>query len=312
MKINDIIFKKLVKRGYSIKGDNKSWDVSDSKLWYLTPELSKGFLNLKKYLPYRIKVFDTEFTLIEKNAEKFREVCDADAFNLIDLGCGDGTKAEAFIKILSKNSKIRYCPVDVSQYFIDQAIARVKDLNYENVAGIKPFLTDFKDLDDIIGIVRNSEYRRNVILLLGETISTYEVNDLLYHLSDPLWKDDVLIVGNGYKVGDRFVELGKYRDSLFNDWFIHIVKGLGFNDNEVKIDARFANGRLEWFYTLEVDKTIFHMDKTVNFKKGDEIVVAIQYKFYENEWREFYELYFADVELLKDEDKEYAIAICKK
>jgi len=38
MKINDLIFKELIKRGYELEGKTRVWDVADSKLWYLTPE----------------------------------------------------------------------------------------------------------------------------------------------------------------------------------------------------------------------------------------------------------------------------------
>lgn len=312
MAINDTIFRTLIQRGYSIRDNHKIWDVSDAKLWYLTPELSAGFLNLNEYKPYKIKVIDTEFELIERNSEAFQSISGDQSFNLIDLGCGDGTKAVAFIKSLSKNHRVRYCPIDVSSEFIDQAVKNVKGAKFENVLEIKPFVSDFRDLDSIIGSLRNSNYRKNMVLLLGETISVYDVNDLLYTISDPLWKGDVLIVGNGYKVGERFVELDKYKDPVFNKWFINILKGLEFRDEDVKMGARFENGRLEWFYTIDVDKTINHNGMEVKFKKGDEVIVAVQYKYFENEWMEFYELYFSDVELLKDEKKEYALAICVK
>jgi len=36
-KINDLIFKELLKRGYSLEGNTRIWNLADSKLWYLTP-----------------------------------------------------------------------------------------------------------------------------------------------------------------------------------------------------------------------------------------------------------------------------------
>ena len=38
-KINDLIFKELIKRGYSLEGNTRIWNIADSKLWYLTPDL---------------------------------------------------------------------------------------------------------------------------------------------------------------------------------------------------------------------------------------------------------------------------------
>ena len=48
MKIHDLIFKELLKRGYKLEGKTKVWDVADSKLWYLTPEQAQGFLDLEE------------------------------------------------------------------------------------------------------------------------------------------------------------------------------------------------------------------------------------------------------------------------
>ena len=46
-KINDLIFRELVKRGYSLEGNTRIWNIADSKLWYLTPEQAQGFLDLE-------------------------------------------------------------------------------------------------------------------------------------------------------------------------------------------------------------------------------------------------------------------------
>ena len=316
MNINGTIFKELVKRGYSIRGSKRVWDVSDSRLWYLTPELSEGFLNLKNYVPYRVKVIDTEFDLIEKNAEKLKDICSGGSFNLIDLGCGDGTKAAAFIKKVSCGSKMRYCPVDVSQYFIDKAVKNVGALNDKNIVEIKPVTLDFGDFEEVMEKIKKKGFERNVVLLLGETISHYDANDLLFHLSAALGSGDFLIVGNGYRIWERFVELDKYKEPLLlsamNKWFVKIMEGLSFNMEELDISPRFENGRLEWYYMIKVDKELKHNGHRVHFRSGDEVVVAAQNKFYEPEWKEFCEMYFNSVEFLKDEKKEYALFVCRK
>jgi hypothetical protein len=177
---------------------------------------------------------------------------------------------------------------------------------------IKPFVSDFKDLDDIIGILRNKDYHNNLILLLGETISHYEINDFLFSLSSDMFSGDVLVIGNGYRVGKRFVDINKYKDPLFHQWFIHIIKGLGFLENEVQYDARFAHGRLEFFYKILVDKKINYQGKNISFRKGDEVVVAIQYKFYEKELKKFCKMYFREVDFLPDKKGQYCLLVCKK
>ena len=52
-KINDLIFKELLKRGYSLEGNTRVWNLADSKLWYLTPDQAQAFLDLEQSKDYR-------------------------------------------------------------------------------------------------------------------------------------------------------------------------------------------------------------------------------------------------------------------
>jgi|SRR3989344_4082755 len=315
MDFHSIVFKELIKQGYSIRGENgekRVWDISDSKLWYLTPELSKGFLNLKNYPPYKLKVIDTELKMLNEHAKVIAESVSSETFNLIDLGCGDGEKAEALIKSLPVGIRVRYCPVDISQYFLDEASKRISLLNSNRIAEIKPYLSDFHDFEKVLDDLTSNEYNLNIILLLGETISHYEVNELLFKIETPMHEGDILLLGNGYRVGERFVDIDKYKHPLFSEWSSGIVKGIGFNTSEVSFDVRFENGRLEGYYTILSDKMIENKGRRIFFKKGDEIIVGCQYKYYESEWNEFFSMYFKDVNTLKDEEKEYALHLCRK
>lgn len=311
MQINNIIFKELVKRGYSRRGKIRVWDVSDSKLWYLTPALAKGFLNLKKYNPYRIRVIKDEIELIKKYSGRIVEKFGKKKFNLIDLGSGSGIKAAQFIKNMPRNVKVRYCPVDISSYYINKTSERIRSLNSQKVASIKTFIVDFRELDEVIGLLRNGEYQNNFCLLFGETISHYDIHDILFKLSEKMFSGDTLIIGNGIRKGKRFVHLEKYKDHLFNDWFIHVMNALGFKDNEVKIDVRFTN-RLECFYHILVNKKINYEGNKVSFKKGDEVIVAIQYKFFERELKKYCKMYFSQVKIFKTKNEEYCLIVCKK
>lgn len=310
--INETIFRELMKRGYSLKKGTRVWDISDSKLWYLTPALAKGFLKLKRYNPYRKSVVEREIQLIREHAASITAMLHAKQFNLIDLGCGSGRKAESFINSLPAHVKLRYCPVDISSFYLRQATERVRTLRSKKVIAVKSFTSDFKDLHEIAALLRSSRYPHNLILLLGETISHYEINDFLFQLSRNMFKGDFIVIGNGIRHGKRLVALDKYRAPLFNEWFIHILKALGFEESEVKYDARFSNSRVEGFYHVLAEKTIQHRGKKVHFRKDDEIVVAIQYKYFPQELEKFCKLYFTDVHLIPDSTKDYCLILCKK
>jgi len=52
-KINDLVFKEVLKRGYNQEGKTRVWNLADSKLWYLTPKQAQGFLNLEETKDYK-------------------------------------------------------------------------------------------------------------------------------------------------------------------------------------------------------------------------------------------------------------------
>ena len=69
---------------------------------------------------------------------------------------------------------------------------------------------------------------------------------------------------------------------------------------------------LVWPYRIKADKTIKHKSKEIKFKKGDEILVFKLYKYYIEELENFFKMYFSEIEISKDSDTEYILALCKK
>ena len=64
--INDLIFKELIKRGYSLEGNTRVWNIADSKLWYLTPEQAQAYLEAVEKAPdYKLAMIDTEINLLK-------------------------------------------------------------------------------------------------------------------------------------------------------------------------------------------------------------------------------------------------------
>jgi len=63
---NGTVFQELLKRGYSIEGKNKVWNIVDSKLWYLTSEQAEAFLNLEKKDEKQRMFMNKEIELLNK------------------------------------------------------------------------------------------------------------------------------------------------------------------------------------------------------------------------------------------------------
>lgn len=313
MELKELLIKRLMKIGYSEKGGNRVWDIAHRKFLYMTEELSKLFLKMREHERYKKIVVDKELELINSNKKLFLEMLNGKSFNLIDMGCGDGIKAKAFLSNLEgSNANVKFFPVSVSDYLVNVTLENIGKEKFSVVKESAGDIACFESLDEVASTVRSAEYQKNVILLLGSILASFDINDYLFNLSNAMFKDDVLIIGNGVRRGDRLANLENYQHSYFSKWFMPLVRELGFKEDEVEYNARLNHKRVEMFYKIKVDKVFECSGKKIEFKKGDEILVMTLYKFFEQELKDFCKMYFSDVKILKDPEGEYALAVCKK
>lgn len=311
-KVNDLIFKELIKRGYSLEGNTRIWNIADSKLWYLKPEQAQAFLNLESSKTYQSEVIQKEIDLIEGNIEEILEKIGENNMNIIDLGCGDGKKAVIFTEHFKGKLKLRYCPIDISSYMVNKAIENVKKTDIGEVVEFQWNISDFENIENISVLLRQGEFKKNLTLLLGNTLGNFEINELLYEIRSSMKGGDFLLVGNG--LDNRHPEeiLKSYDTNEVNDFLIHIPLQLGLSEEDVKLGVRFANSRVELYYTLQNDKKIDFHEKEVVFNKGDQILVSVSYKYNKEDFISFLNLYFDDVTSKISKDGSYVLALCKK
>lgn len=311
MKVNDLIFKELIKRGYKLERKTRVWDVADSKLWYLTPKQAQGYLDLSNTEGYKKSIINKEVYLIKKYLTNFVKALPKDSCNIIDLGCGDGKKASLFIEELAKHMKIRYCPIDISSYMVSRAAKTIRKMKIGEVLEFKWNISDFENLNNITPLFRDKGFETHFMMLLGNTLGNFDREDMLHGIRDSMNKDDVLIVGNGLKNGHEDWTK-EYKDQIINKWLIKIPEQLGLTKNDIKYDVRFINSRIEEIYIIKKDKIINHLGKTVTFKKGDVIIVAISYKYSKFEFNKMLSKFFSHVKIYSDKLDSYALALCKK
>ncbi len=316
--LQDMLLKSFLRNGFSKTNGNKSWELTDLQLLFLTPDLAKNFIDFTSNPLYREQFFTLEVSMIHSLAKKIAKTIGDEPFNLVDIWCGDGKKAVEFIKALNsampKPVKIQYCPINVSDYLTDLAISNVRKANFPNVVSYRAFLSscDGRVLRDIVKKLRTKEISKTVSLLLGGAIAGYEINSYLFELSRDFVSGDVLVLGNGIRVGERLVELDKYRSEGFHNWLKHIMLSLGFSEEDFHFDARFGNSRVEFVYTLKNNSSKIVDGKKVDFKIGDEFIVAVLYKYYAEEFEKFCSLYFSKTDVTTDKDNGYALVTCVK
>lgn len=315
--LHDILLQGFLKNGFAQTNGNKSWELTDLQYLSLTDDMAKGFLSFATTSSYRKQFFELELRLIKEQVDLISNSIGNEPFNLIDIYCGDGFKATELIKeLVSKNKdlKICYCPLNASQYLLDLAVSNVKKAGIANVVDYKPFLSagDGRSLRTISTLLKPGKYKKNVVVILGGVIACFDINEYLFELNRDMHKGDVLIIGNGVRVGERLMDIDKYKISPFHNWFKHVMLSMGFTEKDIEFDARFGNSRIEFVYKINKQVKKKLDGKEITFKPGDEFVVAALYKYYAEEFEKFCKMYFANSNIITDTDRGYALVVCKK
>jgi uncharacterized SAM-dependent methyltransferase len=311
-RVNDLIFKELIKRGYSLEGNTRIWNIADSKLWYLKPEQAQAFLDLESSTDYQRDVIQKEIDLININIDEIIGKVGKDNLNIIDLGCGDGKKAVIFTEHFKGKAKLRYCPIDISGYMVEKAIKKIKKADIGEVVEFQWNISDFENIENISVLLRQGEFNKNLILLLGNTLGNFEINELLYEIRSSMKGGDFLLVGNGLDNRNSEEVLRAYDNKHLDKMLVKTLTQIGLKEDNLKYRARFKNSRVEMYYTVKKDCNVSFLGRSVQFNAGDQIVVAVSYKYNKEDFISFMNLYFDDVMARVSEDESYVLALCKK
>ncbi|MBU0760914.1 MAG: L-histidine N(alpha)-methyltransferase [Nanoarchaeota archaeon] len=311
MKFKNILLDELIKKGHEPKDGKRIWNIANRDFLYMTPKLSKSFLKLNAHPRYNEVIVKTETNLIKEYSKKFTGELSGN-FNLIDMGCGNGEKAKEFIKTLSGDVKLKYCPVCSAKELPQLASKTIKKAGLKNVLKCDPHVESLYSLDEISATVRSEEFQKNIVILFGSILASFDIHEYLFNLSNAMFKGDRLIIGNGIRVGERLVNLDTYKHPVFQEWLGQLMKELGFKKDEAEYGVRFTNGRVEGFYKIKTNKKIPYKNREIEFAENDEIIVSALYKYYEEELKEFCKRYFSEVDLVKDKESECALVFCKK
>ena len=97
-----------------------------------------------------------------------------------------------------------------------------------------------------------------------------------------------------------------------DNFLSHILTLIGFDRGEIELGTRFRNSRVEIYYTIKRDKEIECFGKKLSFFRGDQIIVAVSYKYEVRNFRRFLDMYFYPVDIFTSKDNAYCLALCKK
>jgi len=310
MKINDLIFKELIKRKYYTENKTRVWNLADSKLWYLTPSQAQGFLDLENNEKYKQSVANTEMSLIKESMPNILKKLTNKFYNVIDLGCGDGSKAAIIIKELYKVLKVRYCPIDISAHMVSKAAETIRTLKLGEVVEFKWNISDFENLTNVTPLFREDDFQSHFLMLLGDTLGNFDRDDILSEIKDSMSVNDVLMIGESLYIANEAELVEPYKNPLLDTFLVKVIEQVGLTKNDVAYDVRFNKSRVEMFYRVRTNKTVKHLNKKIDFKEEDIILVAISYRFTKHDLTNYLKRFFSNVTIFTNKGASYSVALC--
>ena len=165
-----------------------------SSKYFYDDEGSRLFQEIMRLPEYYLTGCEQE--IFEAQTEEiFRAFANGDdAFDLIELGAGDGTKTAVLVDhFLKRNADISYSPIDISQEALD---ALTEKFNSEFPALKMNAMNG--DYFKILGSLKNGGGRRKVLLFLGSNIGNFSREQsvtFFRSLRDVMNENDLLFVG---------------------------------------------------------------------------------------------------------------------
>ena len=173
-------------------------------------------------------------------------------------------------------------------------------------------ISDFENLENVTPLLRKGNYKKNLILLLGNTLGNFEIHELLYEIRTAMEKNDLFLLDTAVDDNKQEERAKIYAKSkVFDDWLIHVPLQLGLEQSEVELGGRWKNSRIELYYTIKNDKEVKFQNKTLQFNKGDQMIVLVAYKHDKHDLMSYLNIHFNDVMIKISKDHGKALALCK-
>jgi len=176
-----------------LRGLSSTPKALSSKYFY-DDEGTRLFQEIMKLPEYYLTGCESE--IFEQQGDAiYRAFANGDnAFDLIELGAGDGTKTALLVgHFLKHNADISYSPIDISQEALDtlteKFAAEFPSLKMDTLSG---------DYFKILKLLKNDGGRRKVLLFLGSNIGNFSRDqsvDFFRQLRGVMNDDDLLFVG---------------------------------------------------------------------------------------------------------------------
>lgn len=180
----------------------------DSKYFYdeQGDRLFQEIMDLPEYYLTRL-----EYQILDKNKDEIgKAFSEGSAFDLIELGAGDGKKTKLLIDHFQQHDfNFRYFPVDISENILKQ-LSRSLQAEFPRLR-VKPLAGTYQE---VLQDLSSYQQRKKVILFLGSNVGNLPRKDavgFLKKISAAMAKEDLLFIGFDQKKDPQKI-LDAYND----------------------------------------------------------------------------------------------------
>jgi dimethylhistidine N-methyltransferase len=154
---------------------------------------------------------DCEFDILTQQQDAFTDLVKKEAFNLVELGAGDGRKTSLLLqKFLHENLNFRYIPIDISE----GAMRTLTTLLESAMPSLRTEGIIAEYFQGLQWLQMHSD-RRNMVLFLGSNLGNFDkihAKHFLRHMWNTLNDGDYAVIGFDLKK-DIDLMLRAYNDS---------------------------------------------------------------------------------------------------
>ncbi|MFB6181423.1 MAG: L-histidine N(alpha)-methyltransferase [Candidatus Magasanikbacteria bacterium] len=283
------------------KDKNHTFDISETKFWYIEEEQAENYLALEEQAEYSEGMHDAEMEMIKSNLDEFvGEI--SNSSDVIHLGCGNGEKSITIVeKAKEEGKKIDYYPVDISERLLEEAQRNSDSSDYD--FDVEPLQADFEKMEELLEDIDSDQEK---FLYLGATFVNFDPDYILQKISENMSEEDTIYFSAQISSTQEIVEeiIPQYENETQKNFLFELINKLGFEEEQVTYNVEFNRDkkRIEAYFEI---KQVPSELQGLDLQKGDKLLVGKSHKPTLRDFSKKAKEYF-DGEVITNENEDYA------
>ncbi len=271
-----------------LEGLSKKPKNLPSRLFYddKGSELFKKIMELEEYYPTRC-----EAEILDQYSGKIAGYLTGEDVNIVELGCGDGTKTIKILNGFLKNqNKITFVPLDISRAAVDFLLGNLKKEYGKIPFSVQGLVAEY--FQGLTWLTDNAS-QRNLVIFLGSNIGNFNrptALRFLRHLWHSLNPNDLVLIGFDLKKDlDILYDAYNDKDGVTKEFNFNVLDRINqllggeFKRENFQHQGLYniQTGAMESYLISQKDHTvnIEEVGKSFHFEAWEPIHMEYSYKY---------------------------------